>query len=148
MARPTKLTKELQDKVCEFLEKGNTRKASAALVLIDEVTFSRWYHRGAREEKGQYRDFFLRVNEAEAKCQDTGVETIRAGSVGNPKLVLNFMGRRFPSDWGRRDNVETVSVEDMAAKQQATRELLIERLEKLLPENEVEEEPAEGGASV
>jgi hypothetical protein len=142
-----KLNKQLQAEVCAYLEKGNTRRASSALVHVDEATFSRWFHRGARDERGPYRDFYLAVLEAEAKCQDQGIETFKLALPRNPKLMLNFLSRRFPADWGRRDNVEQISVEDMATKQQQTRELLLERLEKLLPENDEEAQPAPEGAS-
>lgn len=143
MARPSKCTREITEQICAFLEKGNTRRASAALVDIDEVTFSRWYHRGAREDRGIYRDFHLAVNRAEAKHQDTAIEMIRAGCATNPKIALQVLGRRYPGEWGRRDNVEEKSVEDQAAAQQQLRELLIERFEKLLPEEDETDPPAD-----
>ena len=45
-----------------------------------------------------------------------------------------LLSRRFPAEYGRRDNVEPTGTEDSQADAQALRELLIERLAKLAPE--------------
>jgi hypothetical protein len=47
-----------------------------------------------------------------------------------------LLSRRFPAEYGRRDNVETVNPEDKAADQAALRELLMDRLSKFLPEEQ------------
>jgi hypothetical protein len=136
MGRPTKLTPEMRDKICAQLRNGLFRRHAAALAGIPEQTLSEWYHRGARDEKGVYRDFFHAVNAAEAEFAQAGSEMMRAAVAHNPKLMQWFLSRRFPELYGRRDNVEDKSVEDRAAQAQATRTLLIERLERLFPDTE------------
>lgn len=66
MARPTKLTPELQAKICGLLSRGHFRRAVAALVGVDDQTLSRWFLRGAGEKSGIYRDFFVAVTDAKA----------------------------------------------------------------------------------
>ncbi len=143
MARPTKLTKELQAKACELLAvDGLFRREVAALVGIDEVTFSRWYHKGSAEERGIYHEFFLAVNLAEAACQQAALATIKAAATKNPKHLQWFLSRRFPHQWGRRDNVEETRAEDQTAQALSLQQLLFERLTKLVP---APEEPAAEG---
>lgn len=143
MGRPSKLTPDLQEQICKPIrEYGMFRRRAAALVNIPEVTVSEWYTRGAREDAGRYHDFYLAINHAEAFFQDRALDTLKAGCAHNPQLLLKFLGRRFPEEFGRQDNVEVVSVEDQAAQEQAAISLLFERLERLLPES-AETVPAE-----
>src|SRR3712207_5676590 len=106
MARPTKLTPGIQAAICESLKSGLFRAAAASLVGIDEMTLSRWYHRGAREDRGAYRAFFLAVNKAEAEFQREATDMLRAFAARNPKHLQWLLSRRFPALYGRRDNVE------------------------------------------
>jgi hypothetical protein len=142
MARPTKLTPELRDTVCEHLKSGLFRRAAAGLVGIDEHTLSRWYHRGASEQRGLYREFYVAVNRAEAEFMQGATETLQAASTTNPRHVQWLLSRRFPELYGRRDNVEAKSPEDQAADTAALRELLLDRLGKFLPDEPVAAEPA------
>jgi hypothetical protein len=132
MARPTKLTKELQARICEHLEGGAPRRFAAGAVGIDENTFSRWFHRGAAAEAGNpseriYREFYVAVNRAEAVFEKTARDLILSGSKINPNLALKWLGRRFPAEYGRQDNVEQQNPEDKAAQAASLRQLLIER---------------------
>lgn len=131
--RPTKLTKEVMEQVCKHLTEGLFRKSAAALVKVDEVTLSRWFHRGRHEERGIYREFFLAVSEAEAKFCETGTAMLRASAAKNSGDIKWLLARRFPELYARRDNVEDRSAEDKTADAQALRAALFERLEKLIP---------------
>ncbi|NVJ20493.1 hypothetical protein HUW62_04555 [Myxococcus sp. AM011] len=134
MARPTKLTPEIQKQICDYLRSGLFRRAASGLVGVDEQTLSRWFHRGASEARGPYREFFVAVNRAEAEFMQSATETLQAASTTNPKHVQWLLSRRFPELYGRRDNVEAKSPEDQTADTAALRELLIDRLGKFLPD--------------
>lgn len=134
MARPTKLSKALTEEVCKYLRGGAHRRFAAAKVSIDESQFSRWFHRGAGEDKGPFREFYLAVNDAEATFALSGVEGMKAAAAHNPKNWQFLLSRRFPGEFGRQDNVQQVNPEDKAQQEAATRALLIERLEKFFPE--------------
>lgn len=142
MARPTKLTRDLIAKVRPLLcDEGLHRRDVAALIGVDEVTFSRWYHRGARNEKGDklFYEFYLAVQQAEAEFKQSAHKTLQGASGRNPKILMWLLSRRFADQYGRKDNADPVTPEDQAQRAESLRELLIERLEKLVPE---EPEPA------
>jgi hypothetical protein len=141
VARPTKLTAEVQQQICEHLKAGLFRRAAAGLVGVDEQTVSRWYHRGASEQRGLYREFYVAVNRAEAEFMQGATETLQAAATTNPKHVQWLLSRRFPELYGRRDNVDAKSPEDQAADTAALRELLLDRLGKFLPDEPVAAEP-------
>ncbi|WIG98349.1 transposase family protein [Myxococcus sp. SDU36] len=147
MARPTKLTPELQQQICEHLRSGLFRRAAAGLVGVDEQTVSRWFHRGASEARGLYREFFVAVDRAEAEFMQGATETLQAAATTNPKHVQWLLSRRFPELYGRRDNVEAKSPEDQAADTAALRELLIDRLGKFLPDEPPASAPADAAPS-
>ncbi|QSQ10767.1 hypothetical protein [Myxococcus landrumensis] len=134
MAARTKLTHELIRAFCNHLRSGLFRRAAAGLVGVDEHSISRWYHRGASEPRGLYREFYVAVNRAEAEFMQGATETLQAASTTNPKHVQWLLSRRFPELYGRRDNVEAKSPEDQSADTAALRELLIDRLGKFLPD--------------
>ncbi|SEN39007.1 hypothetical protein SAMN05444354_1572, partial [Stigmatella aurantiaca] len=94
---------------------------------VEEHTISRWYHRGASEARGLYREFHVAVNRAEAEFMQEATETLQAASTSNPRHVQWLLSRRFPELYGRRDNVEAKSPEDQAADTAALRDLLLDR---------------------
>ncbi|QSQ17189.1 hypothetical protein [Myxococcus landrumensis] len=146
MAPPTKLTHELIGAFCEHLRNGLFRRAAAGLVGVEEHSISRWFHRGASEARGLYREFFVAVNRAEAEFMQSATETLQAASTTNPKHVQWLLSRRFPELYGRRDNVEAKSPEDQAADTVALRELLIDRLGKFLPDEPAPSDVAQPSA--
>jgi hypothetical protein len=147
VARPTKLNPEIQKQICDHLRSGLFRRAAAGLVGVDEQTLSRWYHRGASEARGLYREFHVAVNRAEAEFMQGATETLQAASTSNPKHVQWLLSRRFPELYGRRDNVEAKSPEDEAADTAALRDLLLDRLGKFLPDEPPAPEPTPAPAA-
>lgn len=139
--RPSKLTEEIREAVCEHLRSGLHRKTAASLVRIDETTFSRWYQMGAREERGKHRDFHLAVNEAEAEFEQRTVSKILA--TGEPRWLVWHLSRLAPVRYGRRDNVAELGSNAGTANTQELRELLLSRLERMAatPVAESQSEP-------
>jgi hypothetical protein len=68
MARKTKLTPELQEKVCNALKAASTRADAAKFAGIDPDTFYRWMRKGKAQKRGAFRRFYGAVREAEARC--------------------------------------------------------------------------------
>lgn len=134
MAPPSKLTPELQAEICGHLERGLFRRAVAGLVGVSEQTLSRWFHRGANEQRGSYRAFHLAVSAAEARFMQSATDMLMAAASHNPKHVQWLLSRRFPELYGRKDNVEAHAPEDKAADERALRELLMDRLGRFLPD--------------
>jgi hypothetical protein len=133
----TKLNPTIIERIKPLLgDEGLHRRAVAAIIGIDEVTFSRWYYRGARNERGDklFHDFYLAVNAAEATFMQSAHRTLQGAAGRNPKILMWLLSRRFADLYGRKDNVDQPTPEDQAQKTESMRELLIERLEKLIPE--------------
>lgn len=146
MGRPSKLNPAVQDQICTLLQRGIPRARCAALAGIDDDTFRLWFNRGVTEGAGPYRDFYLAVMKAEAMLHQTVAEMLMSHVASDPKTLLSWMGRRFPEEFGRRDNVDVQSPEDKAANEQALRSLLIERLERFAPIEDAEVLPADSAA--
>jgi hypothetical protein len=143
MGRRTGLTQEIIEKIVEQIrDSGMFRKRAAEYVGIPERTFHRWMERGENDERGIYRELYDAVHQAEAVFQHTAIQGIKATAVANPAVTLKWLSRRFPSEWGRRDNVEPEqSPVDRDAEHQRLMATLFERLERLFPA-EAEEAPA------
>lgn len=141
-----KLTPEVRDAICKLIaEEGLFRKDAGAIHGIDERSITRWFTRGSTEERGPYRSFYLGVIEAEAKFKQSLHTSITSSSKINPKAAQWLMSRRFPSDYGRHDNVETIAPEEQAATSAALRRQLFDRLERLFPPKKPDvTPPAEG----
>jgi len=134
VGRPPKSLQALHGQFCDLLRKGLHRPHAAAQIGLTEAQVSEWYANGARDTKGIYREFHLKVNKAEAEFAQACLDTMIARGAADPKVIQWVLSRRFPEHFGRHDNVEAERPEDRAAQQQATRQLLIERLERLFPE--------------
>ena len=65
MSRPTKLTEELSEKLCSYIEQGNTVRRACALCRIAESTFYEWVARGKKARTGKFRAFYEAVTAAE-----------------------------------------------------------------------------------
>lgn len=109
MARPTKYTPEIVERIREALVAGNTRKASALHAGIDQDTLNIWMNR--------YSDFRTAVENAEAQAEvDHVANIVQAAQKGNWTASAWWLERRRHQDWGRKDRVEIINtVRQLAA---------------------------------
>ena len=54
--RPTKLTPEVRQKICDAVRAGNYLDTAAEFGGVDRSTLHRWLRRGERASRGIYRD--------------------------------------------------------------------------------------------
>lgn len=106
MGRPTKLTPELQTKICKYMRDGNYLTTACQAVGIDTVTFNSWLHRGEEEQKnggGMYYDFLIAIKNAEAEAEDELVKVIREAGVVKKEWLpaMTMLERRHRERWGR-----------------------------------------------
>ena len=130
MARPSKLTSEVQESIVESVEQGLTFKQAAQLAGIDETTLHRWKRKGEKAISGKFYQFCLAIKRANLKARLILLERIeKAGEGGqvsetvteihdaNGKLIRRItvrkelppvwqasawiLERRFPSEFGR-----------------------------------------------
>jgi protein-disulfide isomerase-like protein with CxxC motif len=116
MARPSKLTPQVETSILAALRAGNTRAAASESVGIDRITLYRWIERDAT--------FRNAVIQAEAQAEVRAVITIRqAYDTGDWRAALAWLERRRHEDWGKRDRIEIVNtVRQLAAAEGLTEE--------------------------
>uniref|UniRef100_A0A6M3J563 Terminase n=1 Tax=viral metagenome TaxID=1070528 RepID=A0A6M3J563_9ZZZZ len=128
--RPTKLTPELQEKICRYIAAGNYLSTACQAVDIWPTTFNDWLGKADKEREnggGIYYDFYLATKRAEAEREAVIVQRlIEASGPGERKKVVKtdadgkqsievtetggewlaaatFLERRHPDRWGRKD---------------------------------------------
>lgn len=101
--RKPKLTRELNQRICEFLRAGNYAEVACASVGVGTTTFYRWLEE-AETRGGLFREFRDAVLAASAEAEMEAVTIIR--SVKTPEHAKWFLERRFPERWGRKERHE------------------------------------------
>jgi transposase len=102
--RPTKLTPELQAKICDAIRAGNYLETAAAFAGINKTTLHRWLRRGANAHQGAYHAFSRAVDKAFADSEARDVALIsKAAAEGSWQAAAWRLERRFPERWGRRE---------------------------------------------
>ena len=105
MARPTKLTPELQAEMVKIIRAGNYQVVACRHVGIPEKTFYEWMRRGERGWKidEPYREFRAEILKARATAEIESVARIRAaardGDLDSDKFYLTHA---HPDRWGRQ----------------------------------------------
>jgi hypothetical protein len=112
MARPSKLTKEVSEKICQTIRAGNYPAVSALSCGISESTFYRWMEEGRATQKGAQHDFYLAVKRAEAEGEARAVALIAKLMKEDWKAAMAFLERRHGERWGRRDRFEPSVAEE------------------------------------
>ena len=124
MGRPTKLTLDVQSRVCEAVRAGNYLDVAAEFGGIGGTTFHRWMARGAKESSGRYRDFRTAVEKAERDAEVALVATWRRQAKDNWQAAAALLERRYGRRWGRRQTIEAVVQEELRAALEKLRAVL------------------------
>jgi hypothetical protein len=104
MGRPTKLTDELQERICLAMRNGDFLKTAAALVGISEATLHVWL----RDKRPRYQAFTQGVRQAEAEHETRGVSQLSRSGEQHPMALLKMLERRHRANWGEHANPLTV----------------------------------------
>jgi hypothetical protein len=114
VARPTKLTPELQRQICTLLEDGNFVETVCDYVGIDKTTFYDWMMRGGRGWKTDIDDGFVEFSHAVknaialAEMQTLGEQ--KSGGM-NWQAKAWWLERRHPDKWGNRGKNTNLNVQ-------------------------------------
>lgn len=100
--RPTKLTEELQQKLCRLVSAGNHINDACVIAGISKRTFENWTDRGRRAHTGKYRDFVEAIERAEAQAKARNVALIQKAAQEDWRAALEYLERRYPEEWGKR----------------------------------------------
>lgn len=94
MARPTKYTPDVVERICEAISMGATYELAAGYGGISYDTFNDW-----RQSKSQFSDL---VKEAEGKAAVGWLKKIEsAADDGAWQAAAWKLERRYPQDYGR-----------------------------------------------
>ncbi len=125
--RPTKLTPQLQEKICKYIANGNYLSVACQAVGIDESTLFSWKKQGLVEATnggGMYLEFLNATKEAEAlheakiaerllaaampgerkkvtKTGPDGVSVEVTETAGDWLAAATYLERRHRERWGR-----------------------------------------------
>jgi len=103
MARPCKLTNEIQQKIGENIALGLTYSLAAEAAGITYKTFNEYMNRGKTEKSGKYFEFYKFIQKRNADAAKALLERIKeAADSGNCQICMWILERRFSEDFGRR----------------------------------------------
>ena len=153
--RPTKLTQPVADRIIEGVSLGMTFKNAAMVGGVHEDTLDSWRKRGAAESNTTYTRFLGQLDRAAEKTAIDYLEKIRQSIMESPvrvrehikkdesgKVILTeihretlppdikgamwWLERRFPEQFGRRDQMEHAGGVKVQETQTQERKLTIE----------------------
>jgi hypothetical protein len=144
MARPTKLTGEVQERIVEALRAGNYQEIAANYAGVSDATFHNWMARGREEQRrileGEkldpkesiFLEFFVVVEKARSEAEVRNVMQIQHASRDHWQAAAWFLERSFPKRWGRKDRHEVTGADGGALKIAVSTDELEERVQALL----------------
>lgn len=106
VGRPTKLTEEVQQKICEALEGGNFRSTSAWFAGVSYRTFKEWMAEGKANPQGPTGAFRLAVIESEKRAEIELVKLIKQAGVKDAKHAEWLLSHRHAERWAEKKNVK------------------------------------------
>ena len=120
MARPSKLTSELQAAFVEVMAHGCNFETAADFLEVDVATVRRWLARGALDRRGRYAEFRAAVHQAKARAVlallEAAHERVRPKSEGgagaDPLPLLAVLDRRYSPAVRQQVNVELSAMLD------------------------------------
>ena len=104
MARPSKLTAEVQQRIVDAIAAGNYMETAAHYAGIHKDTLYEWLKRGRAAKKGDetYTAFAQAVEEALARAEIRDVALIARAAEHVWQAAAWRLERRYPEKWGRR----------------------------------------------
>lgn len=131
MARPTKLSPEVQERIVMAVRAGATREVAAALVPVNVRTLYRWLSNGHKHENGLQSQLSQAIEKAEAEFEAEAILRVRQSSIGGEIIARKtttrkdgaivveetytrpewtaaawLLERKYPDRWGRRERID------------------------------------------
>jgi hypothetical protein len=106
MSRPSKLTPEVQERVCAAVRAGNYMEAASAFAGVTYTTVRSWLRRGKGARRGKFLGFLRAVQKAQADAEATVVAQWRQACPDNWQACRDFLARRYPDRWGPKERQE------------------------------------------
>ncbi len=122
--RKTKLTPELQERICKFIEQGFTIEQSCALAGINVATYYNWKKWGRQARSGKFFEFFKAAETSEKVAEAKFLSTILKAAVGDDEKGIKsdwraaawYLERKNPEQWAKTEKLEQEIKADVKAK--------------------------------
>lgn len=128
MARPTKLTPEVEEKFLNAVRTGNYLEVAAAYAGIAKPTLFAWMRRGRSSSRGLYHDFVEKLDKANAAAEAVAVSNLMRHGRDDYRAITFFLERRFNDRWGQKSQMKVEVERELEAA--------IEKLSRGLPPEE------------
>ena len=103
MARPCKLTPEIQKIIGDNIALGLTYSLAAEAAGITYKTFNIYMNKGKNSTSGEYYQFYQYIKKCNADGARILLERLNdAAKAGNCTVCMWILERRFSEDFGRR----------------------------------------------
>jgi len=103
MARPSKLTDEIQQKIGDNISLGLTYSLAAEAAGITYKTFNEYMNRGKIEKSGKYYQFAQHIKKCNADGARKLLEKLNdSANAENCQVCMWILERRFPEGFGRK----------------------------------------------
>jgi transposase len=102
MARPSKLTDEVEARICDALRLGYPHEAAAAAAGITARTYYSWKSKGEKGDGDRYVQFLHAAKKAEAEGEGALVLDVRKWAAKDWRAAMTLLERRWPERWARR----------------------------------------------
>lgn len=103
--RPTKLTRDRQERIAAMLEDGHSITAACRANGVSAKTYHQWVRRGEEQEEGIFREFRNRVTRARAEGERRYIEKAQDAAIQskNAQALLRMAQLQYPESWGDDD---------------------------------------------
>jgi hypothetical protein len=101
--RPSKLTPEVQQRLCDAIAAGNHYKAACGYAGVSQKVYCEWMNRGAKEKRGTFREFRKAVLKARADAEVALVARWQKHTAESWQACRDLLARRFPKRWAKRN---------------------------------------------
>ncbi len=103
MARPTKSTPKIQQKIGENIALGLTYALAASAAGITYQTLNDWLKKGRDSTSGKYFEFYKHIEQQNAEGALKILQKLNdEAKAGNCQVCMFILERRFSEDFGRR----------------------------------------------
>lgn len=110
--RRTKLTTELINEICSYVENGNTNKDAAILSNVGESTFYLWLQKAEEDKKAKkesiYMEFLESLKKALVTFKAYHIQQVTKAAK-DPRYwaaSMTLLERKFPEEFGRRLDIK------------------------------------------
>ena len=135
MARPSKLTSEIQYTLIAALQEGASIAHACDYAGIDAKTFYNWMQRGESGEEEDFFQFFQAVTRARGRGVVTDLATIsHAVRAGDWKAAAWRLQHRYPQEYGAKLNISGDADHPVHVMQTMPQEQLDALIQRLLRE--------------